>query len=136
MAPNWDYKTPCVIEGSPSGNGYMQIRVDGKQVYAHRLAWTRTHGEIPAGMHVHHRCGDKRCSAVEHLELLTPKEHYALNRKCDHEERYWKPDGKHSYCRVCHNERMRQRYQDDPAFRERQKAKAARQWRERRAHAS
>ena len=112
--------TECVIEGRPMNNGYSCINIGGKRVYAHRRAWERAHGEIPPGLHVHHLCRNKRCSNVEHLQLLTPAEHMALNRRCEHEDRHVAPSGR-NYCRTCHNAeqnaRRRERYRTDSVYR-------------------
>jgi len=41
----------------------------------HTAAWRVLHGEIPAGMHLHHACGQKSCWNPAHLELLSAAEH-------------------------------------------------------------
>lgn len=40
-------------------------------LYAHRVAWIVTHGDIPAGMSVLHRCDNARCCNPAHLFLGT-----------------------------------------------------------------
>jgi hypothetical protein len=42
-------------------------------VYAHRFAWTLTHGPIPAGQHVLHACDVPACVNPDHLFLGTHK---------------------------------------------------------------
>jgi predicted XRE-type DNA-binding protein len=56
--------------------GYGRVRgPDGKQtLLAHRVVWERTHGLIPAGMVVRHRCDNPPCINVDHLELGTQAE--------------------------------------------------------------
>lgn len=56
-------------------SGYGQTW-DGKTVvYAHRVAYEREHGPIPEGMTVHHRCNNRKCVNVEHMELLRRDDH-------------------------------------------------------------
>ena len=93
----------CVIgAGIDPSTGYSQRRINGKLWYTHRLVWIEKHGPIPPKMHIHHKCGNRACINGDHLEMLTPQAHFALNRKCDH-ERCFRPNG-NSRCRVCENE--------------------------------
>ena len=62
----------CVIyDKCISSNGYGRVNRDGKFVYAHRAEWEDTHGPIPMGASVLHRCGKSTCVNVEHLYLGT-----------------------------------------------------------------
>lgn len=61
--------------GSRSAAGYGRIVSIEKGIrakYAHRIAWELTHGQIPAGMHVCHRCDNPPCCNPTHLFLGTP----------------------------------------------------------------
>ena len=49
---------------------------DGKMVKSHRIAWQLTHGEIPIGLVVRHKCRGK-CVNPNHLELGTIQENHA-----------------------------------------------------------
>lgn len=71
-------RTPCEIwTGARTAGGYGETFRDGKVVYTHRVAWEEAHGPIPAGYDVHHRCRERACRNVEHLELKLHDEHAA-----------------------------------------------------------
>src|SRR4051794_40184548 len=79
--------TPCdEWQGTINSYGYgvrtTGSRTDGsrRQVYVHREAWEAEHGSIPAGAIVNHRCQNRRCRNVSHLELVSP----AGNIRRDH----------------------------------------------------
>lgn len=55
--------------------GYGETFRDGKVVYAHRVAYEDEHGPIPESMTVHHRCENRRCINVAHMELLRRDDH-------------------------------------------------------------
>jgi hypothetical protein len=60
--------------GARTSAGYGAIRVAGTLVLAHRLVWMQTNGPIPTEQLVRHRCDNKRCISLEHLELGTPSQ--------------------------------------------------------------
>lgn len=51
--------------------GYGVTSVGGKQVRAHRLAWTYANGPIPDGLLVRHKCDVPLCVNPDHLLLGT-----------------------------------------------------------------
>lgn len=78
--------TPCFE--SPrgrNGHGYPYVecpafRASGTPV--HKLLFEVLTGQVTRGKEVHHHCENKRCSRLDHLELLTKPEHRAIeNRK-------------------------------------------------------
>lgn len=63
-----DPVTGCHIwTGALNNRGYGQVRVDGKTVLAHRVAWERKNGPLPTGMNALHSCDTPPCVNEEHL---------------------------------------------------------------------
>jgi len=60
--------------GSRLPTGYGRISFRGKADYATRVVWELTHGPIPPGLHVLHRCDNPPCCNPAHLWLGTPAE--------------------------------------------------------------
>lgn len=71
----------CLIwTGTKNEAGYGEIRVAGRMVKAHRYAYEREHGPIPAGAFIDHRCWTPACVRVDHLRVATPSQNSAYLR--------------------------------------------------------
>lgn len=129
-------KDGCLLyTGSKRADGYGLIsvgsRADGsfRLERVHRVVYEALVGPIPAGMHVHHRCGHNACVRLLHLELATPEAHAqehaaeglwanngaynAVKTHCPQGHEY-SPDntrvhGGKRHCVACQREKMREK---------------------------
>ena len=61
--------------GARNKLGYGIVSIHAKKhMLAHRVAWLFTHGDIPGGMILCHRCDTPRCVRPEHVFLGTRKD--------------------------------------------------------------
>ena len=83
----------CIVwTGALFGDrGYGAFWLRGKTIGAHRAAYMFARGDIPDGMLVRHKCDNRPCVNIDHLELGT----HADNAR-DAVERGRKPMGEHS----------------------------------------
>ena len=61
----WRWTASC------NSNGYGLFWHGGKLAVAHRPSYEWSHGEIPEGMYVDHRCHTRNCVRPDHLRLVT-----------------------------------------------------------------
>lgn len=54
--------------------GYGQIKVNGRPLRAHRMAYEVAKGDIPEGMHILHSCDNPKCCNPAHLRPGTHQE--------------------------------------------------------------
>lgn len=98
----------CITPTSHKLNqdGYFRVtdsRVQTKgrrpKVMYHRLVWEETYGEIPDGFEIDHKCRNRACCNLEHLQMLEGTEHTIKTNRERYSERhqeakaYWESTG-------------------------------------------
>jgi hypothetical protein len=68
----------------PAGNlckdGYVRIALNKQTYSAHRLVWIYHHGDIPEGLTIDHKDGDRSNNRIDNLQLAT-RQQQQFNRK-------------------------------------------------------
>lgn len=59
---------------SKTTKGYGSINIQGKMVSSHRFIYQYYHGEIKEGMEIHHKCYNRICANISHLEQRSHKD--------------------------------------------------------------
>lgn len=73
------YETPCHFwqgshSGTGRGGGYPRMSLDGHTVAVHRVVYINQHGFVPSKKQIDHKCRNRMCVNVNHLEKVTHKE--------------------------------------------------------------
>lgn len=93
----YDENNCRVCDNTKNHDGYVRVNGemlgDKRLIMLHVLQWKLVHGEIPNGMEINHKCGNRACCNLEHLELICGSAHatltnvnrvgYIMNRKTD-----------------------------------------------------
>jgi hypothetical protein len=67
------------VKGTITPKGYLKFWHNGKSIFAHRIEWEKHHGEIPNGMQIHHKDGNKLNNHIDNLQLVDPLTHRRLH---------------------------------------------------------
>lgn len=102
----------CLLWTGATYHGYGRLRVDGRTVAAHVLAWELVFGPVPAGRELDHLCRNRACCNPWHLEPVTHAVNVARSPRvgrtgCAHGAlvAFRRNDGKMD-CRTCLAERQ------------------------------
>jgi hypothetical protein len=70
-----DPETGCLVwTGAKTEDGYGQVYVPGVGTRSvHRVVYEKFNGPIPEGLQVDHLCRNPACSAIAHLEVVSPR---------------------------------------------------------------
>lgn len=67
--------TGCLIwQGRTNRKGYGLISYGGKHRSTHRIVYEAFKWDIPEGLHVLHRCDNRRCVYLDHLHVGTNRD--------------------------------------------------------------
>ena len=123
-SPRHAEATPCrVWPGKVNRDGYGREWWQGRWHMAHRRAYERAFGPIPAGLEIDHLCRNKVCINADHLEAVTRAENMHRQPRiaarmaqthCLHGHEYTPENTRMDArgcrsCRACHNARERAR---------------------------
>ena len=78
--------------GHLNQDGYVRIldkprSQGGKLKMAHRQEWEKVNGTIPEGYEINHKCKNRRCVNLEHLECLEISKHRSLDNSLRYKDR-------------------------------------------------
>jgi HNH endonuclease len=74
FAPHTAPHEHWIWTGRVDDSGYGIVKIRGRSLRAHRIAWTLERGPIPVDLTLDHVCRNARCVNPSHLEAVTSKE--------------------------------------------------------------
>lgn len=76
-----------IFTHAPNQDGYIRLYLGegpGRLKMAHRIVWEYHNGPVPSGHEIDHKCRNRKCCNLSHLQLLGISEHKSKTNK----ERY------------------------------------------------
>jgi len=71
----------CLIwTGHTNPRGYPRMNVGGRLIMVYRYVWERSYGPVPEDREINHRCFNRACINLEHLELMTRSQNTPYRR--------------------------------------------------------
>ena len=71
-----------IVNRKLNADGYYRRRVKrGPPKMWHRTVWEQNRGPIPEGHEINHKCKNRACSNLDHLEVLPKSVHVAQNNR-------------------------------------------------------
>lgn len=110
--------------GAVNGHGYGHIKIDGRMIPAHRVAYEMSGKAIPEGLDLDHLCRVRTCVRPAHLEPVTrrvnglrgtsPLAAFARQTHCKRGHEFT-PENTYEWrtsriCRTCRREHARNAY--------------------------
>lgn len=80
QGPTGKGRRPGNVAGAVDSRGYVQLKVDGAQLLAHRVAWLLTHGSWPEGF-IDHINGVRTDNRLVNLRIVTRSQNNSNRRK-------------------------------------------------------
>src|SRR5690625_3029791 len=119
LRTQWTEEGCLVWTGALSSAGYGNVYFKGSNWNAHRLAWTLVNGEPPRELEVNHKCWNKACVNVDHLNLATRsqnafyREGPNLNNTSGFRNVIWSEKDNCWVVRIKKNRKVHQKYRFD-----------------------
>ena len=71
ISKQWNKRYAGTKAGTLKKEGYIQVKLEDRIAYAHRIIWEMFNGEIPKSMEVDHINDNRADNRIENLQLLT-----------------------------------------------------------------
>ena len=88
------YTNTCIVpsDGYINTDGYIRVldkprSCGGRLKMLHRIEWEKINGSIPDDYEINHKCKNRMCCNVNHLEILTKSDHKSKDNSLRYKER-------------------------------------------------